>query len=438
MDGDGGGSGAKWGEGVERWERDEWLLRVALYGLGAAVLGHLALARGGQRERGKEKREAPFSGEDTDPLWLRAIAWLVGCLLGLGELSVVKILWVLVTSCFYYASKAPFYVQSLLAQRGSRVRRDVEYGPRPRNRLDVYRPEPALAAACGSGEYGRAVIMMVHGGAWFWGDKLYFAKVQGASFPDCTVVPINYTLHPHADCEQVPPLFQLNNLPQGHILKTIAKVDIHCAARCRLRACVRCKLKSSGLGDESAQRHRPDERANASCVWVLEIDGKGRIVGDWLDLPKPLPRGSPAAGGHGALCRRAFGDALRLLQVNMEFITPHVTVCLLTRYIIDDWLWQEQMFGKQGAELVAAGAPLAGSVAVGARACVGLCGLQWRLSHFRTLPPRTVERRPPHQSNVRHPEESYHHSGDGTAGYGAGPSSLGYVLAALCGRGSLC
>jgi hypothetical protein len=239
MGGDGGGSGAKWGEEGEGRGDIERLLRVALYGLGAAVLGHLALARGGQRERGKEKREEPFSGEDTDPLWLRAIAWLVGCLLSLGELSVVKILCVLVQSCVYYASKAPFYVQSLLVQRGSRVWRDVEYGPRPRNRLDVYRPEPALSAACGSGEYGRAVIMMVHGGAWFWGDKLYFAKVQGASFPDCTVVPINYTLHPHADCEQVPPLFQLNNLHQK--LKLIFSVLL--VAAC-VRACgVSCRVQ---------------------------------------------------------------------------------------------------------------------------------------------------------------------------------------------------
>ena len=208
---EGGGSGARWEEGEVSRELDEWFLRVALYSLGAAVLGHLVL-----RGINKDKREEPFSGEDTDPLWLRAIVWLVGRLLGRGELSVVKTLWVIVTSCVYYASKAPFYVQSLLAQRGSRVWRDVEDGPRPRNRLDVYRPEPALAAARGLGEYGRAVIMMVHGGAWFLGDKVYFAKVQGASFPDCTVVPINYTLHPHADCEQVPPLFQIDNLPQEH------------------------------------------------------------------------------------------------------------------------------------------------------------------------------------------------------------------------------
>ncbi len=102
---------------------------------------------------------------------------------------------------WYIVRRLPLYVQSLLAQRGARVWRDVQYGPRPRNRLDVYWPEPAGAG--GSPPRGRAVIMMVHGGAWYWGDKLYFAKVQGASFPDSIVVPINYTLHPHADCEQV-------------------------------------------------------------------------------------------------------------------------------------------------------------------------------------------------------------------------------------------
>jgi acetyl esterase/lipase len=45
--------------------------------------------------------------------------------------------------------------------------------------------------------------MMVHGGAWFFGDKLYFAKVQEASFSECTVVAVNYTLHPHATCEEM-------------------------------------------------------------------------------------------------------------------------------------------------------------------------------------------------------------------------------------------
>jgi hypothetical protein len=164
----------------------------------------------------------PFFLSDREPLWLRAISLLARAAEAFSELSLVKIAWAVLTSAVFYATKVPFYFECLWLQRGARVRRDVAYGPRPRNKLDVYLPDPEVAAAAGHGKYGRAIIMLVHGGAWFCGDKLYFAKVQSASFPDCTVVAVNYTLHPHADCEQMLKdvsnaiSWTVHNLPIGH------------------------------------------------------------------------------------------------------------------------------------------------------------------------------------------------------------------------------
>ena len=65
----------------------------------------------------------PFSGEDADPLWLRALAWIFGCVLWLGGLPVVKVPWEIAATSVFLARRLPFYVQSLLAQRGARVAR---------------------------------------------------------------------------------------------------------------------------------------------------------------------------------------------------------------------------------------------------------------------------------------------------------------------------
>lgn len=52
---------------------------------------------------------------------------------------------------------------SVTAQQGMRVQRDIPYGPEKEHRLDVYLPDPAPTNA--------PVILMVHGGAWAFGDK---------------------------------------------------------------------------------------------------------------------------------------------------------------------------------------------------------------------------------------------------------------------------
>lgn len=147
--------------------------------------------------------EPPFSGgKDAAPLWLAVILGVVKLLRALGRLPLVKVPYQLCSNLGFFVGKVPFHFECLAAQRGERVRRDVAYGDRPRNRLDIYLPDSSRGLP-GHAQYGRAVVMMVHGGAWFFGDKLYFAKVQEASFSECTVVAVNYTLHPHATCEEM-------------------------------------------------------------------------------------------------------------------------------------------------------------------------------------------------------------------------------------------
>jgi hypothetical protein len=147
--------------------------------------------------------EPPFSGgKDAAPLWLAVILGVVKLLRALGRLPLVKVPYQLCSNLVFFVGKVPFHFECLAAQRGERVRRDVAYGDRPRNRLDIYLPDSSRGLP-GHAQYGRAVVMMVHGGAWFFGDKLYFAKVQEASFSECTVVAVNYTLHPHATCEEM-------------------------------------------------------------------------------------------------------------------------------------------------------------------------------------------------------------------------------------------
>ncbi len=62
-----------------------WVFGVC--GFAVALLGHRVL-QGWETKMGEE---APFSGEDANPLWLQALAWIFGCFLWLGELPVVKV-----------------------------------------------------------------------------------------------------------------------------------------------------------------------------------------------------------------------------------------------------------------------------------------------------------------------------------------------------------
>ena len=112
-----GGGGARWDrewDTVEAWRvgvsrpegagdpgNDAWWV-YGVCSLVVALLGHRVLQ--GARIMGK----APVSGEDADPLWLQALAWIVGCVLWLGELPVVKVPREIVTTSVFLARRLPF------------------------------------------------------------------------------------------------------------------------------------------------------------------------------------------------------------------------------------------------------------------------------------------------------------------------------------------
>jgi acetyl esterase/lipase len=78
---------------------------------------------------------------------------------------------------------------------GVRVLRDVAYGPRVRQRMDVYLPSRSL---------GRApVVLMVHGGAWRFGDKdargVVDHKLTRWAKRGFILISTNYTLLPEAN-----------------------------------------------------------------------------------------------------------------------------------------------------------------------------------------------------------------------------------------------
>ena len=77
---------------------------------------------------------------------------------------------------------------------GTRIERDVPYGPHPAQRLDLY--APAAAQGC-------PVLVLVHGGAWMLGDKaqpgVVLHKVRHWLPRGWIVVSLNYRLLPEAD-----------------------------------------------------------------------------------------------------------------------------------------------------------------------------------------------------------------------------------------------
>lgn len=81
---------------------------------------------------------------------------------------------------------------------GVRVLRDVAYGPRARQRMDVYLPARKVT--------GAPVILMVHGGAWRLGDKgmrsVVDNKVARWVSRGFILISTNYTLLPEANPEE--------------------------------------------------------------------------------------------------------------------------------------------------------------------------------------------------------------------------------------------
>lgn len=74
-----------------------------------------------------------------------------------------------------------------------RVERDLPYGPRPRQRIDAYLP----------GQPQGPILVMVHGGAWAFGDKaeatMILPKVRHWTAQGFVVVSVNYRMVPQAD-----------------------------------------------------------------------------------------------------------------------------------------------------------------------------------------------------------------------------------------------
>jgi hypothetical protein len=101
---------------------------------------------------------------DSSPIWIRPLLLtlsIIGRVVGtLIDSPTARLLHAVVDSVIFSLVKVPFAVRSYLKRaHGSRVWRNCAYGPRSRNRLDVYLPDPELDV----GRFGKAVILFVHG-----------------------------------------------------------------------------------------------------------------------------------------------------------------------------------------------------------------------------------------------------------------------------------
>jgi acetyl esterase/lipase len=78
--------------------------------------------------------------------------------------------------------------------------KNVAYGPKATQKLDVYVPDPALVA---KPEGGYPTLIFVHGGSWNSGNKELYAPAAQRLMPyGIAVVVVGYTLHPEATYRQ--------------------------------------------------------------------------------------------------------------------------------------------------------------------------------------------------------------------------------------------
>jgi len=78
--------------------------------------------------------------------------------------------------------------------------KNIAYGPKATQRLDVYVPDPALVV---KPEAGYPTLIFVHGGSWNSGDKELYAPAAQRLMPyGIAVVLVGYTLHPEATYRQ--------------------------------------------------------------------------------------------------------------------------------------------------------------------------------------------------------------------------------------------
>jgi len=152
------------------------------------------------------------------------------------------------------------------------IAKDIAYGDRPRQRLDVYWPPDAEGKRL-------PVLIFVHGGSWNWGDKTLYPLV-GARFTarGFVVVVVNYSLYPdaafptfvedaaaaiawttrridayHGDPDR---LFVAGHSAGGHILSLVVLDDQYLAAHGLTRDALRGFIAISAPTDLTAlQKH---------------------------------------------------------------------------------------------------------------------------------------------------------------------------------------
>lgn len=185
------------------------------------------------------------------------------------------------------------------------IAKDIAYGDRPWQKLDVYWP-PDPSPALGRGER-LPVVLFVHGGSWNWGDKALYPLV-GARFvtTGAVVVIINYSHYPdvtfpafvedaaaaiawtvrHIDAYRGDPdtLFVAGHSSGGHILSLVALDDRYLAAHGLTRGVLRGFVCISAPTDLAAEMRYLEQRRSAGMASSLQA-----IMGG----PDTLPQADP-------------------------------------------------------------------------------------------------------------------------------------------------
>lgn len=183
--------------------------------------------------------------------------------------------------------------------------KDIAYGDRPRQALDVYWP-PDPGGALRRGER-RPVLLFAYGGSWSRGDKALYSLV-GARFTALgfVVVVINYRLHPevtfpafvedaaaaiawtrrhihayHGDPDRI---FVAGHSAGGHILSLVALDDRYLAAHGLARSVISGLIVVSAPTDLGAMlRHLQTRRGHKAARGLHTIMGS----------PQALPQADP-------------------------------------------------------------------------------------------------------------------------------------------------
>lgn len=184
------------------------------------------------------------------------------------------------------------------------IAKDIRYGARPRQTLDVYWP-PDRTGALRRGDR-LPVVLFVYGGSWSWGDKSLY-QVAGARFTErgCVAVIVNYTLYPdvtfptfvedvaaaiawtvrhiaayHGDPER---LFVTGHSAGAHILSLIALDDRYLAAHGLPRDVLRGVIAISAPTDLTTLLRHLEAHSPAAPASLQAIMGG----------PDVLPRADP-------------------------------------------------------------------------------------------------------------------------------------------------